>query len=78
MMRSPNDIQAAAIQHMLDGKPPQSDLDWRLLANFWAANVQKGLEVSCLPLLGMILECPLSKGDLVEIAKFQYESKPHV
>jgi len=72
---SPNDLQAAAIEHMLDGKKPRTTDDWTLLANFWAANIAGGLEVSAVPLIGMLFNCPLSKEVLVEIAKFQATRK---
>lgn len=74
-MVSPNDLQQAAIDTMLDGKPPTTDKDWVLCANFWAANIQSGLEVSAIPLMGMILGCPLSKEYLTEIAQFQASKK---
>jgi hypothetical protein len=68
---SPNDMQKAALDAMLQGREPVSTEDWELCANFWAANISKGLETSAIPLLGMIFNCPLGKDVLVAIAKFQ-------
>jgi hypothetical protein len=70
-MVSPNDMQKAARDQMLQGREPVSTEDWELCANFWAANISKGLETSAIPLLGMILNCPLDKDVLVTIAKYQ-------
>jgi uncharacterized protein (DUF2237 family) len=70
-MVSPNDLQKAAEEQMLGGRKPVTEKDWMLCANFWAANVEKGLEGLAIPLLGMILACPLTKDELLEIAKFQ-------
>jgi uncharacterized protein (DUF2237 family) len=68
---SPNDIQKAAEEHMLAGQKPVTRDDWILCANFWAANIQKGLEEGAVPLMGLIFECPLTKDELLEVAKFQ-------
>jgi uncharacterized protein (DUF2237 family) len=72
---SPNDLQTAAREHMLEGREPVSHKDWALCANFWAANVSKGVETSAVPLIGMIFNCPLSRDELVEIATYQAERK---
>ena len=74
-MVSPNDLQQAAKDQMLNGRDPVSDDDWALCANFWAANIQSGLEVSAIPLMGLIMGCPLSKEYLVQIAQFQATRK---
>jgi hypothetical protein len=70
-MVSPNDIQKAAEEHVLDGRKPVTKEEWTLCVNFWAANIQKGLEEAAIPLLGLIFECPLTRDELLEIAKFQ-------
>lgn len=72
---SPNDLQAEAEKQMLQGRKPSTKRDWELCANFWACNIQKGLEVAALPLLGKLMDCPLSTEDLVAIAKFQADKK---
>lgn len=74
-MISPNDLHKAACDAMLGGKKPTTNEEWALCANFWARNIQKGLEVSCLPLLGLVLECPLDKDYLVAVALFQNGKK---
>ncbi len=74
-MVSPNDLQQAAKDHMLQGCEPVTKGDWALCANFWAANIALGLEESAVPLIGMIFQCPLSKAYLIEIARFQANKK---
>jgi hypothetical protein len=76
-MISPNDLQQAAKDAMLEGREPASVHDWMLCANYWAANVQKGLETSILPVLGLLFDCPVSREDLVVIAEYQAGRKPH-
>jgi hypothetical protein len=72
---SPNELQQAAIAMMLGGEPPVSRADWTLCANFWASNIARGLEVSALPLMGLLFECPLTKAELEEIARYQEDRK---
>jgi hypothetical protein len=72
---SPNELQSAAIAMMLGGLPPITREDWTLCANFWASNIAKGLEEAAVPLLGMLFECPLTKEELTEIARFQADRK---
>lgn len=74
-LTSPNDMQQHAIDTMLGGKPPRSNADWVLCANYWAANIAEGVEEAAMPLLGMVLDCPLSRETLVKIAKFQASRK---
>jgi hypothetical protein len=74
-MVSPNDLQKAAIDMMLDGNKPRSSADWTLCANFWAANIQKGLEVSALPVIAMLFDCPLKRDELQAIATYQHDCK---
>lgn len=72
---SPNHLQQAAKDMMLDGREPTTLDDWNLCANFWAANISDGLEVAAVPVLGMLLGCPLSKQELIDIAQFQATRK---
>jgi len=72
---SPNDLQLAAQNMMLDGREPISRKDWAMCANFWAANIAKGLEVTALPLLGLLFNCPLTKDELIAIANYQRSRK---
>lgn len=74
-MVSPNELQDVAKDIMLGGREPVTREDWQLCANFWAKNIQAGLEESAVPLLGMILSCPLSKKELKDIAQFQASQK---
>jgi hypothetical protein len=72
---SPNQLQEEACAQMLAGKTPVSRRDWELCANFWACNVEAGLEEAVLPVLGMIFDCPLSREHLIAIARFQHRAK---
>ena len=75
---SPNDLQKAACEHMLEGKSPASHHDWQLCANFWAANVSTGLSESILPIMGLIFACDgcdLTRSELIAIARFQEERR---
>lgn len=72
---SPNDLQRAACKAMLESRDPITTRDWQLCANYWAANIAKGVEPSALVLLGAIFDCPLSKDELCEIALFQQSKK---
>ncbi len=74
-MISPNDMNNAAKQHMLDGCEPQSERDWMLLVNFWAANVQKGTEEPLVNLMARLYRCPLCEELLSAIAQFQANKK---
>jgi len=76
---SPKDLQKAACEHMLEGRPPASYRDWELCANFWAANISTGLSESILPIMGLIFACDgcdLTKAELIAIARFQEERRP--
>jgi uncharacterized protein (DUF2237 family) len=69
---SPNDMQKAAEEQMLDGRKPVTREEWALCVNFWAANVEKGLEQGTVMLMGHLFnECPLDSDELEDIAKFQ-------
>jgi hypothetical protein len=72
---SPNELHKAAKDMMLGGNEPQSRADWTLCANFWAANIQKGLEASALPVIAMLYDCPLKRDELLAIATYQHERK---
>ena len=75
---SPKDLQKAACEHMLEGRPPASYRDWELCANFWAANVSYGLAESILPIMGLIFACDgcdLTRSELIAIARFQEERR---
>jgi hypothetical protein len=74
-LMSPNELQAAAEKMMLDGRKPETVKDWSLCANFWAANLERNVILSAMPLLGMIFECPLTREELTAIGRFQYERK---
>lgn len=74
-MISPNDLNKAAREHMLDGREPETDHDWGLVVNFWAANVGDGLEEPTCKIMSMLYQCPLSDGDVEQIAHFQAERK---
>lgn len=73
---SPNQLHEAAKLHMLNGRDPVSKDDWSRCANFLAFNIEKGLEVTALPLLGMILEYPLTRDEMIKIAEYQMGKKP--
>ena len=76
---SPNDLQKAACEHMLEGRPPASYHDWELCANFWAANIAPDLSEAVLPIMGLIFACdgcPLTRSELIAIARFQEERRP--
>lgn len=74
-MMSPNDIQKAAQDIMLDGREPENENDWVLCVNFWAYNIENGLEAEACKVLGRIFNCPLNDKDIEVIAAFQVEKK---
>jgi hypothetical protein len=74
-MVSPNDLQQAARDCYLEGREPSSTKDWQYCINFWAANIQSGLEESACILIAKIFDCPLKKKDIIEIVKFQVNAK---
>jgi hypothetical protein len=75
-MISPNDLQKAAQDIMLDGREPESENDWVLCVNFWAYNVDgDGREADFCKIMGKIFNCPLNDKDIEMIAAFQVEKK---
>lgn len=68
---SPNQLQEAAIAMMLGGAPPTTDREWILCVNFWAANIQAGLEKDVCRLMKMLFDCPLPDEVVEEIARLQ-------
>lgn len=74
-MISPNDLHRAAQAHMLEGRVPKTEQDWAMCVNFWAANIEFGLEDVVCTLLGKIMDCPLSEEYIKQIVKFQVDAK---
>lgn len=50
---------------------PESKVQWMQCVNYWAFNVESGLEVEICQLLAIILDCPLEQRDLRDIALYQ-------
>ena len=75
VMRSPNEMLAAAREHMLAGREPQTERDWMLVMNFFAANIAKGLEEATCKFLAMLFQIPLTDDVINQIASFQRERK---
>jgi len=71
---SPNDLQAAAIEHALDGIAPLTTTEWELCVNFWAFNIS-GAEVEVCLLMARLFDCPLLDTVIEEIARYQIASK---
>lgn len=74
-MISPNDLHQAAIRMQLGGKTPSTHREWMLCVNFWAFNVEKGLEVSLCKVMKMLYHCPLSDAQVESIARYQQARK---
>jgi hypothetical protein len=74
-MISPNDLQQAAEEAMLDGRKAKSYEDWVLCANFWACNVlQEAAEPICILMVRMF-DAPISEEDVKEIVAYQINAK---
>lgn len=72
---SPNQMMEAAKKHMLEGREPQSQEDWAQVVNFFAANIMKGMEEVCVPLVCKLFDVPLPDEFIIEVCKFQMERK---
>lgn len=68
---SPNELHHAACDQMLDGRLPQSENDWVLVVNFYAANVAKEVQPSGVVVMAMLMDCPLSREYIEKISAFQ-------
>ena len=66
---TPIELLAYAKKTMLDGRAPQNDEDWQMVANYIAFNVEKGAERDTLSLMSLLI--PLSEEVLMEIADYQ-------
>ncbi len=71
---SPNNMLAAAKEHMLRGQEPKTKDDWSLVMNFICANLAKGF-ADAAKLIRSIYEMPLSDKEIMEIWNFQEERK---
>jgi hypothetical protein len=72
---SPNELQLAARDAYLGGAVPINDRDWALCVNFWAANIDGGLEVEACQLMARLFDCPLDIPVIRAIAEYQKERK---
>ncbi len=70
-LRSPNDMLAAAREHMLDGRKPQGYSDWELVMNFLAFNVHPEAALPACKVMALIYKMPLSGQDIEKIVAFQ-------
>jgi len=71
---SPNDMMAAAKEHMLNGREPESEYDWMLIVNFLAVNVQKDCAEPAIKLMRWMYDMPLSEEQVVYIVQKQLEA----
>ncbi len=74
-MVSPNDMFAAAKEHMLEGSDPVSDKDWQMVINFVAFNTGAGFELSVTKLFAKMYDCPLEEETVIAIAEAQVKAK---
>lgn len=72
---SPNELHLAARRAMIDGREPVSEDDWARCVNFWAANIDPAVGTAAIPLIAKILDCPLPRELILEIAEFQFAAK---
>lgn len=72
---SPNDMQEAGIDIMLDGRQPKTEEDWLRLCNFWACNSHHGVEESICKLMALMFDAPIRDDQIVYIAQMQAELK---
>ncbi|MEE9199158.1 MAG: hypothetical protein V3U26_05115 [Dehalococcoidia bacterium] len=75
VLRSPNDMLAAAREHMLGGRDPQCYRDWQLVMNFLAANVLPESAVPACKVIALIYDMPLCEQEIEEIVAFQLARK---
>lgn len=74
-MVSPNDMMEAAKVAMINGRDPQSEIEWIMLVNFFAFNMPiEVAENGCL-LMKTIFDIPLDDETIIGIAERQNESK---
>lgn len=74
-MVSPNEMLAAANDHMLDGRSPNTPHEWALVMNFVAANVDRSVCEDVCVLFRAIYKVPLSERTIRKIARFQNERR---
>ncbi len=65
----------ASKEIMLDGNEPQCEEDWMKMVNFFAANIEDGLEEIVSLLMVEMYDIPLSEDCVKQIAKFQMDQK---
>lgn len=68
---SPQQMHDAACRMMLDGRQPETEMDWIKIVNFYAANVDPTVAIAAMPVLCMIMGCPLSKEAILHITTMQ-------
>lgn len=68
---SPNEIMAAAKEHMLNGNEPTSRDDYLRIVNFLAVNVHKDIAVPAIKLMKTMYDMPIQDSDIEQIVAFQ-------
>jgi hypothetical protein len=75
VLRSPNELVAAAREQMLDGREPESREDWVRIMNFLAFNVHPVAAVPTCRLMAKMYDMPLSEQEIEKIVAFQLAKK---
>ena len=68
---SPDQMLAAGIEEMLDGRQPTTREDWQILMNFFACNMQPGIAGPACRLMAAIYDIPITDEEIADIVLFQ-------
>lgn len=74
-LQSPNDLLAAGKDIMLEGKDPETENDWLMLVNFWAANIHSEVQPVAIQLMCKIYDAPVTDYQVEAICQYQAECK---
>jgi hypothetical protein len=67
VLRSPLEMMEGAMELMLDGNEPRTDIDWKKVVAFWSVNIHHAVQPSGILLLCKIMDCPLSENEILRL-----------